>query len=162
MRRTWLYAVMVIVALSLLVSTGSFSAASTDRSVNVGVSPDPIAILGITEGGSAVNEQSASDGGGQPPRVGERFTVFTLHDNFEQDVEIQAIRATSGPVSVVDGEPVWGEVRVICEKAGSGDARFYIEAGGDGIHVEKWKTVRVTCLPEEANGNETATPTTSD
>lgn len=158
MRRTWLYASMVLLAASLVVTTGSFTTVSADRGVHVTVADDGNGLVGVHEG-----ETTA--------RIGEQLELLYLEDNFDTDeapvVESVRVRPQDGPVTLPtwSPEPLDTSIVVRCRGPTTGAELVTVDlvVKTDGVTVDLERNVAVTCeMPPETERNDTDAPTPSD
>jgi hypothetical protein len=147
MARRWLYGVLVVLAISLVVSSGSFSAVSADRGMNVAVADDTSAFVGyetacenrkfevtitnrfesaLTDGSITVGGTTESVGELGP---GEQET--TAFDHVEQGdpvtVELQ------GPTKTVELER---SVPGACPSTGNQDVTFPGNSGNNVVQID--------------------------
>jgi len=159
MNRRWLYGAMIVLAISLLVGTGSFSAVSADRGVAITVADDDSAFLGFT------SEAPVLDNGRH-----NETTLATIHNRFDgrlTDVEVtisgddnQSPQVKSGsdikPSTLESGESGDIEADVQCSNSGGDgsteDWQLEISASSDGASVDLTRTVTVECTGE-GSGN---------
>jgi hypothetical protein len=139
MRRQWLYASLVVLIAVVVVSTGSFAAMTSQRTVDVQVVEDEKAFLGV--------ETIATTA-----EVGHRVTVLRVTDNFEQDVDLDRVGlpAPGEPVALVTTGPAELEphhdIVVTCTRSAANDlVEFSIAAHGPSVSVDKTKTVALSC-----------------
>lgn len=162
MARRWLYLVALVLALSLLVSTGGFSAVNADRSVSVSVVPDDQALLGIAQHNVELDNGRHDD-----------VTLVTLENQFPEDLsDVQvwvhedddqrapkflsqnsSVVSVSGELGVGESVPVRADVG--CSNAGgSGSTEEWtvrVVASGGSAEVELNRTVSVTCTGEPSS-----------
>jgi len=153
MRRKRLIAVAVLVlAVPAATGTGSFSAMTAERGVDIAVAGDDNAFLGI------------SQKGGEGVVGGESFTLLALTDRFSGELRLSSVTTesslvtidTSPPIDIGDEEQVT-PVRANCDTAGSGAVTVSIVATGTDASVELERTVEVSCKHQQTK-TATATP----
>lgn len=135
MNRRWLYGGLLVLATTMLVSTGSFSALSADRGVDVAVAEDENAYLGVTTPENPTGT------------VGENFTLLTISDNSGSDLELDSVNIDDqSPIELTSDPESFGAVTVSCnQSADDQNVDVVIEASSDGMTVDKTKTVSVSC-----------------
>jgi hypothetical protein len=151
MRRTWLYASMVLVAASLVVTTGSYSAVSADRGVHVTVADDSEAFVGIHERDTTA-------------RIGKQLELLYLEDNFGTDdtvvLEEVTVEPPGGPVTLPTWHPKPLDTSIVMRCRGPTDGAETVTVKllvkSDGVTVELERAVAVTCeMPPESERNDT-------
>ena len=103
MRRRLLVVVVAALALALLVPTGSFSAGTMDRGVNVVVSPDEQAIVSIWDVGGPTPEPPRFQGEDPVTNGDDRVRVLVVQNNFERSTVDVHVASDAGSPVVVDG-----------------------------------------------------------
>jgi hypothetical protein len=154
MRRPWLYASLALLAASLVVTTGSFTAVSADRAVHISVADDSDAFVGIEEG-----ETTA--------RIGKQLELLYLEDNFGTDdtavLEKVTVGPRGGPVTLPTWHPEPLDTSIVVRCRGPTDGAETVTVNllvkSDGMTVKLDRTVAVTCeMPPESEGNNTDAP----
>jgi len=158
MTRRWLYGGLVVLALSLLVSTGSFSAVSADRGVDVTVADDDDAFLGITLE-SPVLDNGRHDGtelAAIQNRFGTPLTeievTITGDDTQSPKLLPQGTPDVDVPDTLGPGDNGVIEADIQCSNAGGSgpteDWQIHVSASSDSATVELTRTVTVECTGE--------------
>jgi len=150
MHRPLLYGSLVVLAAGLLLGTGSFTATSADRGVDVHVAPDDAALVGV-DGKSPVT--GTVDG--------EPITLFDLSDNAPNDITTDASIPSDAPVAL---ESVSFEdgITARCSNATGGEAvaiDVEITANGPGLSAELIRSVTVQCVASDDTPNATPSET---
>lgn len=144
LRKPLLLALCLAVVPAAVYGTGSLSAMSTDRTVDVAVVGDDRAYLGIeTETG-------------QGYVGGDAFTVLWLTDRFSEDVALVSVSTGSSLVETETSTPVdiGGEseplpVRARCGQAGSETVAFTVVAESPSARAVVTRAASVTCREPE-------------
>jgi uncharacterized membrane protein len=163
MARRWLYGVLVVLAISLVVSSGSFSAVSADRGVAITVADDDSAFLGFT------SEVPVLDNGRH-----DETPLATLQNRFGgplTDVEVtisgddkpsptllpQSTPDVDVPDTIEPGDSGTIEADIQCSNVeGDGsteDWQLHISASSDTATVDLTRPVTVECTGD-GRGNE--------
>lgn len=103
MRQRLLVVVVAVLALALLVPTGSFSVATMDRGVNVAVSPNEQAIVSIWDVGGPTPEPPRFQGEDPVTSSDDRVRVLVVQNNFERSTVDVHVASDAGSPVVVDG-----------------------------------------------------------
>jgi hypothetical protein len=131
--------VLVCVAATLLVSSGSYAVEDADRGVDVGVADGHNGLLGVQSLGPVEAE------------VGESFQMIELTDNIAaEDVTVDSVSVSGDAPIDVESNPTFGTVTAECTAATDDtDVTLVVDASGDDVEVEKQKQVAVTCVEPE-------------
>lgn len=152
MRRPLLYGSLVVVATTLLVSTGGFSSITADRGVDVGVAPDDAAFVGVDDKSSVTGTVD-----------GEPITLFDLSDNAPNDITADASILSDAPVAL-ESVSFDDGITARCINATGSDATdidVEITASGPGMSAELIRSVTVQCVTSDDTPNETSSETES-
>ncbi|MUV90259.1 hypothetical protein GJ629_10440 [Halapricum sp. CBA1109] len=143
MNRNLLYGAVLVLAVSLLVGSGGFSAVSADRGVGAAVAADERAYLGI-------QDRTPAEG----TVAGEPITLLEVTDNFPADVDLDSVRLTDAqaPIALRSGslelDPS-GDVTATCTAPtdGTETVSIRLRASGAGVEMALNRQIAVDCSP---------------
>jgi hypothetical protein len=149
--RRWVFGVLVLVAATaLLAGTGGYTTMAADRGLNVQVSDDAGALVGV-------EDQSPVKGvvGGDP------VEALALTNNLDQSLSVNASVPDDAPVTVADSNFGDGVTLQCTAESDEQSVPVTITASGDGVNVELTRSVDVTCTAPTTTTTTTTTTTVS-